>query len=60
MATDGDIRVLFVLDLLLSLGFGAVALYAIDLVGVAAFTPRNLGVATAAIATLTYLVVLRE
>ncbi|WP_435126397.1 hypothetical protein [Halobaculum sp. D14] len=60
MASDGDIRVLIGIDLVLSAVFGAVALFAADYVGVASFTPRNLAVATVVIAALTYLVVLRE
>ena len=59
MASDGDIRVLLVIDLLLSLAFAAVALYALDLAGIATFTPRNLAGATLALAALTYVAVLR-
>lgn len=60
MASDGDVRVLLVLDVLLSLAFAAVALYAFDLANIAAFTPRNLAVATLAVAVLTYVAILRE
>ena len=60
MASDGDIRVLLVIDLLLSLAFAAVALYALDLANISRFTPRNIAVATALLAALTYVAVLRE
>lgn len=60
MASDGDIRVLLVLDLLLSLTFAAVALYALDLANISTFTPRNLAIATLLLAALTYVAVLRE
>ena len=56
---DGDIRVLLVLDLLLSAGFAAVALYLGEMGGLVTFTPTNLAVATVVLAALTYLVVLR-
>ena len=60
MTSDGDVRVLLVIDLLLSLAFGVVTLYALDLANIAAFTPRNLAFATLVIAALSYVVVLRQ
>jgi hypothetical protein len=57
---DGDIRVLLVLDGLLSLVFASVALWGLDFVGVVAFTLQNLAVGTLALAAVTYLVVLRR
>lgn len=59
MASDGDIRVLLALDLLLSAVFASVVVWGFDFIGLYAFTLRNVAVATAVIATLTYLVVLR-
>jgi hypothetical protein len=56
---DGDIRVLLVLDVALSAAFAALALYLGELGGLVAFTTTNLLVATAALAALTYLAVLR-
>lgn len=60
MATDGDIRVLLVLDLVLSAVFASVVLWGLDFAGITAFTARRLALWTVAIAVLTYLVVLRE
>lgn len=60
MASDGDIRVLVVLDLLLSAVFASVVLWALDLAGIASFTARNVALWTAVLAVLTYLVVLRQ
>lgn len=60
VASDGDIRVLLVLDLLLSLAFASVVLWGLDFIGEAEFTLRNLAVGTLAIAVLTYVVVLRQ
>ena len=59
MASEGDIRVLLALDLLLSLVFASAVLWGLDLVGVAEFTARNVAVGTVGLAVLTYLVVLR-
>jgi hypothetical protein len=60
VASDGDIRVLIVLDLLLSLLFASVVLWGLDFIGEAEFTLQNLAMGTVAIAVLTYVVVLRE
>lgn len=60
MPADGDIRVLLVLDGLLSLVFASVVLWGLDFVGVVAFTLRNLAIGTLGLAALTYLVVLRQ
>ncbi|QLG60605.1 hypothetical protein [Halorarum salinum] len=59
MASDGDIRVLLVLDLLLSAAFVYVALTALSFVGLAEFTTWNFGVGTAVVAGITYFLVLR-
>jgi hypothetical protein len=60
VASDGDIRVLLVLDLLLSLAFASVVLWGLDFIGEAEFTTRNLAIGTLVVAVLTYLVVLRQ
>jgi hypothetical protein len=59
MAPDGDIRVLLVLDLLLSAVFASVVIWGMDFIRLVAFTLRNVAVATLLVAALTYLVVLR-
>ena len=59
MASDGDIRVLLALDLLLSAAFASGVVWGLDFVGVLAFTARNVAVATVVLALVTYLVVLR-
>jgi len=59
MASDGDIRVLLALDLLLSLAFSAVALWGLSFFGLVRNTTTNLALATLVVAALTYLLVLR-
>ena len=58
-SSDGDIRVLLVLDLILSLLFSIGVVYGLDLVGLGDFTPVNVAVATVFLAGLTYVFVLR-
>ncbi|WP_436926845.1 hypothetical protein [Halosimplex amylolyticum] len=58
-ASDGDIRVLLVLDLVFSLVFSVGVVYGLDIVGLGEFTPVNVAIATAFLAGVTYLVVLR-
>jgi len=65
MATDdgtpaGDIRVLLVLDLVLSLLFSVGAVYALDLAGIGEYTWGNVALATLFLAVVTYVAVLRE
>lgn len=60
MGSDGDIRVLLVLDLVLSLVFASVVLWGLDFIGEAQFTAQNLAIGTVGVAVVTYLVVLRE
>lgn len=60
VASDGNILVLVVLDLLLSLLFASVVLWGLAFMGEASFTARNLAIGTVALAVVTYLVVLRE
>lgn len=59
MASDGDIRVLLVLDLLLSAAFAGLVLWAMDFGGITEFTLRNFAFATVALTALTYVAVLR-
>lgn len=59
MASEGDIRVLLALDLVLSLAFASAVVWGLDFIGVVEFTLRNVALGTAALAVLTYLVVLR-
>ncbi|MFB6140075.1 MAG: hypothetical protein ABEJ26_06545 [Halosimplex sp.] len=59
-ASDGDIRVLLVLDLLLSLVFSVGAVYALDFAGVGEFTWGNVAIGTLFLAVVTYVAVLRE
>lgn len=59
MASDGDIRVLLVMDLVLSVVFSTVAIRGLAFINVLAFSWRTVAFATALIALLTYLAVLR-
>ena len=59
MASDGDIRVLVVLDVLLSTVFGTVVVWGLSLLGVLAFSIRTVALAALVVATITYLAVLR-
>lgn len=59
MASEGDIRVLLVLDVLLSAAFSTMVLWGLAFIDLAEFTLQNVAIATLALATLTYLVVLR-
>jgi hypothetical protein len=60
MASDGDIRVLLVLDLLLSAVFASVVVWGMDVIGLVTFSLQNVILATFVLAALTYLVVLRQ
>jgi hypothetical protein len=60
VASDGDIRVLLVLDLLLSVLFASLVLWGLDFIGEAEFTARNLATGTLILSVLTYVIVLRE
>jgi hypothetical protein len=57
MASEGDPRVLFVMNLVLSAVFGTGILWGLDFVGLATFTPRNAVVATLILMALTGIVV---
>lgn len=59
MASEGDIRVLLALDLLLSLVFSVLVVTLLDLAGINEFTWPTVAVSTLFLAILTYVVVLR-
>ena len=59
MASEGDIRVLIVLDLLLSAAFGTAVVWGLSLLGVLAFSVRTVALAALVVAAITYLAVLR-
>jgi hypothetical protein len=59
MATDGDSRVLFVMNVALSVAFAAVVVWGLAFIDVLVFSWETVGLAAAALAVLTYLVVLR-
>lgn len=59
MASEGDIRVLLALDLLLSFAFSVMVVWALDLAGINEFAWGNVALATVVLAAATYLVVLR-
>ena len=58
-SSDGDIRVLLVLNLLISLLFSVGVVYGLEIVGLGEFTPVNVAVATVFFVGLTYVLVLR-
>jgi hypothetical protein len=57
MASDGDPRVLFVMNLVLSAIFGTGIVWGLDVVGLVSFTPRNAAVGTLILMALTGIVV---
>lgn len=59
MASDGDIRVLLALNLLLSAAFSTVVVWGLSFVELASFTVETVLLWTLALAVLTYLLVLR-
>ena len=59
MASDGDIRVLLALDLLLSVAFSTVVVWGLSFFGLATFTARTVASTALVLAVLTYLLVLR-
>ena len=59
MASDGDIRVLLVLDLLLSAVFATVLLWGLSFVDLATLSVQSVALWTVVLAALTYVVVLR-
>lgn len=59
MASQGDIRVLLVLDVVLSFLFSWLVLSGLAFVDLTEFTWAKVGVATVALALITYMAVLR-
>jgi len=59
MASDGDIRVLLALDLLLSLAFSTIVIWGLSFFDLATFTLENVVTTALLLAALTYLLVLR-
>jgi hypothetical protein len=59
MASEGDPRVLAVLNALLSFVFSLAVVWGLAFVGVGAFTWPNVGLATLALFLITWVVVLR-
>jgi hypothetical protein len=57
MASDGDPRVLFVMNLVLSAVFGTAVLWGLDFIGLANFSPQNAAIATLVLMALTGIVV---
>ena len=60
MASDGDIRVLMAMNLVLSGLFGTVIVWGLDFIGVAEFTVVNVVTAIAVLVAITYVAVLRR
>lgn len=59
MESEGDIRVLLVMDLVLSFLFSVFVVYALDFAGISEFAWTNVAAATVFLAAITYVVVLR-
>lgn len=59
MASEGDLRVLLALDLLLSFFFSVVVVTVLDFAGVNEFTWSTVAVSTLFLAVVTYFAVLR-
>jgi len=57
--SDGDPRVLFVLNLVLSFVFSYAVVWGLAFIGIGTFSWQNVGVATVALMLLTWLAVLR-
>ena len=60
MASDGDIRVLMAMNLVLSGLFGTAIVWGLDFIGVTEFTVVNVVIAVAVLAAVTYVAVLRR
>ena len=60
MASQGDIRVLLVLDVVLSFVFSLVVLSGLEFVNLTEFTWTKVGMAMVALALITYMAVLKQ
>lgn len=59
MDSQGDPRVLFVMNLLLSAVFSTVVVYGLSLIGLATFGVESVALATVALMILTWFLVMR-
>jgi hypothetical protein len=59
MATDGDPRVLFVMNVVLSVAFAALVVRGLAFIDVLAFSWGTIALGAGALAALTYIVVLQ-
>lgn len=59
MESQGDPRVLAIINLVLSLVFSVIVVWGLEFIGIGAFTLQNVGLATATLWVLTWIVVLR-
>lgn len=59
MESEGDPRVLFVLNVVLSLAFSYVVVWGLDFVGAVEFSLVNLALATAVLVVATHLTVMQ-
>lgn len=59
MASQGDPRVLVVLNLLLSFVFSVIIVWGLDFIDIGAFTWTNVGIATVLLFLITWVVILR-
>ncbi len=59
LESEGDPRVLLVLNVLLSLTFSYLVVWGLDFIGVVEFSLLNLGLATAVLVLATHLTVMR-
>jgi hypothetical protein len=57
--SDGDPRVLFIMNLVLSFVFSYAVVWGLSFIGIGTFTLENVAYATVALMMLTYLAVLR-
>lgn len=60
MESQGDPRVLAVINLVLSFVFSVVVVWGLEFIGIGAFTLKNVALATATLWVLTWIVVLRQ
>lgn len=60
MASDGDIRVLLAMNLVLSGLFGTLIVWGLDFIGMTEFTLANVAVAVGVLFVVTYVAVLRR
>ncbi|MFW5903451.1 MAG: hypothetical protein ACOCS7_01790 [Halolamina sp.] len=56
---SGDIRVLLVMNVILSAIYATIIVWGLDYAGMATYTLENVAIATAIVALLTYILVLR-